>query len=144
MQVNPYVVFNGNCAEALDFYKKAFSGEVKMISRYKDAPAEQGYVTPSEVAELILHAQLDIGGVVIMFCDTSPGLPYNVGNNIMLSVAFDCGEAAKAAFANLKEGGSVIMELQETFWSKCFGMVADKYGVIWQITLAGREHVTHK
>ncbi|MCL2362328.1 MAG: VOC family protein [Defluviitaleaceae bacterium] len=144
MQVNPYVVFNGNCAEALAFYEKAFNGKIGMISRYKDAPAAEGYVTPPEVGELILHAQLDIGGAVIMFCDTSPHLPYNVGNNIMLSVAFDSEDATKAAFAGLKDGGTVVMEMQETFWSKCFGMVTDKYGVTWQTTVVGRAHVTHK
>jgi len=144
MQVNPYIVLGGNCAEALEFYEKAFNGKVTMISRYKDAPAQEGYVTPPEFAEFILHAQIDIGGAIIMFCDNSPHLPYNVGNHVMLSVAYDCDDAAKAAFAGLKEGGTVLMELQETFWSKCFGMVKDKYGFVWQITLVGQEHVTHK
>jgi len=38
-------------------------------------------------------------------------------------------------FAALKEGSKVSMELQETFWSKCFGSLTDKFGIIWNISI---------
>ena len=144
MKINPYVVFNGNCAEALQFYERAFNAKVTMISRYKDSPPEDGYVAPPEEADLIMHAQLDLGGEVLMFCDVTADVPYTVGSNIAISVAFDTESAAKVAFSALKDGGVVSVELQETFWSKCFGSLTDKFGIIWQITILGQEHVVHK
>lgn len=134
MRISPYVSFGGNCEEAIRFYEKAFNVTAE-IMRYKDAPPENGYETPAGNENLVMHAQFELKGEIIMFCDTPPEYPVKVGENIAIMVEFDDTETAKAAFDALKEGGEVGMELQETFWSKCFGSLTDKFGINWNISI---------
>jgi len=76
-----------------------------------------------------------------MFSDTFPGTPYTVGDNISLAVVGKDVDELKSAFGKLKEGGNVTMELQETFWSKCYGQVQDKFGIQWQFSHDAEEMV---
>ena len=134
MKISPYISFSGNCEEALSFYEKAFNVKAE-IMRYKDAPEDNGYQVQESTKNLIMHAQFEIGGEIIMLCDTPPEYPINNGNNIGIMAEFDNVETAKSAFDALKEGGEVSMEMQETFWSKCFGSLTDKFGIIWNISI---------
>ncbi|MDR0325442.1 MAG: VOC family protein [Oscillospiraceae bacterium] len=134
MRICPYVAFNGNCAEAVAFYEKAFKVKAE-IMRYKDAPPEDGYQAPEGTENLVMHAQFELGGAMVMLCDVPPENPVTVGDNITIMAEFDATAAATAAFNILKEGGEVIMELQETFWSKCFGSLTDKFGINWNISI---------
>jgi PhnB protein len=134
MNINPYVSFNGNCADAVTFYEKAFNVEAE-IMRYKDAPASDGYQASKETENLVMHAQFEIAGEMLMFCDMPPEEPVTIGTNIAIMAEFDDVDSAKAAFAALKEGGKIIMDIQETFWSKCFGSLTDKFGIIWNISI---------
>ena len=133
MKISPYISFGGNCAQAIALYEKAFGVKVDIL-RYKDAPPENGYQAPAGAENFIMHASLAIGGETIMLSDMPPEYPVIVGNNITVMVEFDDEGAAKAAFAILREGGEVAMELQETFWSKCFGSLTDQFGVHWNIS----------
>jgi len=128
------VSFNGNCAEAVAFYEKALNVKAE-IMRYKDAPPENDYQVPEGTENLVMHAQFEIDGAMIMFCDMPPETPVNVGENIVIMAEFDSVDKAKAAFEALKEGGEVSMEIQETFWSKCFGSLTDKFGIGWNISI---------
>jgi PhnB protein len=105
------------------------------ISRYKDAPPDNGYFAAEGTENLIMHAQFDIGGEMVMFCDTPPEYPVKIGGNITIMAEFDSEEAARKAFSALKDGGEVAMELQETFWSKCFGSLTDKFGIDWNVSV---------
>ena len=134
MKICPYVVFSGNCAEAVKFYEKVFNVEAE-IMRYNEAPPEEGYELQAGTEDLIMHAQFELGGASIMFCDTPPEYPVTTGDNITIMAEFDSADAAKSAFDALKEGGKVSMELQETFWSKCFGSLTDKFGINWHISI---------
>jgi len=134
MKISPYISFAGNAAEAIAFYEKAFSATAEIL-RYKDAPQEHGYQTPAELENYVMHGQIKLGSESIMFCDSPPEYPVNVGHNIVLTVEFDDGETLKAAYEALKEGGEVAMELQETFWSKAFASVTDKFSISWNLTL---------
>ena len=134
MRICPYVSFNGNCAEAVAFYEKALNVKAE-IMRYKDAPPENDYQVPEGTENLVMHAQFEIDGAMIMFCDMPPETPVNVGENIVIMAEFDSVDKAKAAFEALKEGGEVSMEIQETFWSKCFGSLTDKFGIGWNISI---------
>ena len=138
MKVNPYVSFSGNCAEALAFYEKAFNVTAEII-RYKDAPPDNGYEVAAGNENLVMHAQFSLGNDALMFCDTPPEYPVAIGDNVAISVGFDDIDTAKKVFAELAEGGEVGMELQETFWSKCFGSLTDKFGINWQITIDCRD-----
>ena len=134
MRICPYVSFSGNCEEAVALYEKAFNVKAE-IMRYKDAPPDNGYQTPEGTENLVMHAQFELGGEMIMLCDTPPEYPVKAGDNIAVMAEFDNADAAKAAFDALKEGGNVCMEIQETFWSKCFGSLTDKFGINWNISI---------
>lgn len=134
MRISPYVSFSGNCAEAVAFYERAFNVKAE-IMRYKDAPPDNGYQTPEGTENLVMHAQFELGGEIVMLCDTPPEYPVKSGENIAIMVEFDDTDTAKAAFEALKEGGEVGMEIQETFWSKCFGSLTDKFGINWNISI---------
>ena len=69
-----------------------------------------------------------------MFSDVFPGSPFIAGNNISLSLVNADMDGNQAAFDKLKEGGTVVMELQETFWSKSYGGLTDKFGIEWQFS----------
>jgi len=134
MRISPYISFNGNCEEAVLFYEKAFNVKAE-IMRYKDAPKENDYQVQEGTENLIMHAQFELNGEMIMFADMPPEYPVKTGNNIAIMAEFDNTEIAKSAFDALKENSTVTMELQETFWSKCFGSLIDKFGIYWNISI---------
>jgi PhnB protein len=103
--------------------------------RYKDAPPEDDYEIAPDTQDLIMHAQFEVDGEMIMLCDVPPEHPATIGNNITLMAEFDSADKATSAFNALKDGGEVTMELQETFWSKHFGSLTDKFGINWHISV---------
>lgn len=134
MAVNVYLNFNGNCRAAVEFYAQVFRTEKPQFMTFGEAPPNPEYPLPEEAKNLIMHTRLKIGGSMIMFSDTFPGSPFVEGNNISLVVVVKDMEEIKAYFNQLREGGTVEMDLQETFWSKCYGSLRDKYGIAWQIS----------
>jgi PhnB protein len=134
MRICPYVAFNGNCAEAVALYEKAFGVKAE-IMRYKDAPPEDGYQAPESTKNLVMHAQFELGGEMVMLCDVPPDSPVKIGENIAIMAEFDDVDTLKAVFAALREGGEVSMELQKTFWSECFGSLTDKFGIMWNLSV---------
>ncbi|WP_096200434.1 VOC family protein [Bacillus sp. FJAT-45350] len=139
MAIDVYLTFNGNCREAVEFYSDVFKTEVPQIMIFGDSPPNPEYPLPEEAKNLIMHARLTINGSTVMFSDTFPGTPFVTGNNISLAVVSKNKEDIQSYFDKIKEGGNVGMELQETFWSKCYGQVTDKFGVIWQLNLNTEE-----
>lgn len=135
MPVHAYLVFNGNCREAVDFYKDAFQTEASQMMTFGESPQNPEFPLPEDAKELIMHARLNVSGSEIMFSDNFPGTPYTVGNNITLAVIMNKQEEITSAYEKLKQGGHVRMELQETFWSKWYGTVTDQFGVHWQFSL---------
>lgn len=139
MAVDIYFNFNGNCREAVEFYAGVFETDKPKIMTYGDAPANPNYTPPEEAKNLVLHTQININGSNIMFSDVFPGSPYVVGNNINVVIVRQNIDEIKSIFNKLKEGGTVNMDLQETFWSKCYGTLTDKFGIGWQFNLDSRE-----
>jgi PhnB protein len=139
MAVNVYVNFNGNCREAVEFYAQVFGTEKPQIMSFGDAPANPEYPTPENAKNLVMHAQLNITGSTVMFSDCFPGMSFVAGNNISLTVVSKNMDEIQSFFTKLKEGGTVGMELQETFWSKCYGMLTDKFGIQWQLSHEGEQ-----
>jgi len=126
-----YLSFNGNCRQAYEFYAEIFAAEKGDLSTYGEAPPSEGYETPEETKDLILHGEMIIHGTKVMFSDTFPGSPFAIGNNVTLALVLSDADAVKDAYHKLREGGEVLMDLQETFWSKCYGSLVDKFGVTW-------------
>lgn len=134
MAIDVYLNFNGNCREAAEFYADVFKTEKPEIMTFGEAPQHPDFVLPEEAKDLVLHTRLNINGSNVMFSDTFPGTPFVEGNNISLAFVSKDEETIKTVFNALKEGGKVSMELQETFWSKCYGSLKDKFGIEWQFS----------
>jgi PhnB protein len=131
LHVQPYLFFQGRADEAIAFYQEALGAKVVMLMRFKDnpeAPLEARASDPR--AEKVMHARLEIGDSVVLLSDgmKSDG-PRFQDFSLTLSVASE--DEAGRAFAALKEGGSVVEPLSKTFFSPCFGMVTDRFGVLW-------------
>ncbi|MGP7816394.1 VOC family protein [Niallia sp. 01092] len=132
MSVNAYINFNGNCREAVEFYAEVFGTEMTQIMTFGETPPHPDYPLPDEAKNLVMHTMLIIDGSPVMFSDVFPGMPFIEGNNITLAVVNSNMEEMISLFNKLKEGGTVGMDLQETFWSKLYGQVTDKFGIHWQ------------
>jgi PhnB protein len=135
MTIEPYLFFNGRCEEAIEFYKKVLGAEVLMLMRYKESrePTPPGMVPPGWDNK-IMHATLRIGNANVMASGgCSEGTNFQ-GFSLSLTAADEAD--AKRKFAALAEGGQVQMPLGKTFWSPCFGMVADRFGVGWMVIVA--------
>jgi len=135
MTIEPYLFFNGRCEEAIEFYKKALGAEVLMLMRYKESPeAPPPGMVPPGWDDKIMHTSLRIGNANMMASDgCSDGLNFQ-GFSLSLAVANET--EAKRVFDALSDGGQVRMPLTKTFWSPCFGMVADRFSVGWMVTVA--------
>jgi len=133
MKISPYLYFNGNAAEAIAFYEKAFGGKA-VIMKYKDVGAyDKSYTIPKGTEDYVCHANMNLGSEMIMCCDTPEKT--NAGDCVQIMVSFDSIEQVKKVFDVLKESGEIIMELQKTFWSELNGMITDKYGITWNLCL---------
>ena len=132
MAVDVYLNFNGNCREVVDFYAEVFGTVEPKIMTFGETPPNPEYPLPEEAKDLVMHTRLNISGSNVMFSDVFPGMPFVEGNNISLAFVSTDLDEITSVFSKLKEGGSVGMELQETFWSKCYGSVKDKFGIEWQ------------
>ncbi|WP_195572463.1 VOC family protein [Paenibacillus sp. 1001270B_150601_E10] len=132
MAVNVYLNFNGNCREAVEFYADVFGTEQPQIMSFGDGPPNPEYPLPEEAKHLVMHARLTISGSNVMFSDTFPGMPFVVGNNVSLAIVTNDLKNLENWFHKLKVDGKVSMELQETFWSKRYGQITDKFGIEWQ------------
>ena len=141
MSVDVYLNFNGNCREAVEFYAEAFGTEKPQIMTFGDSPPNPEYPLAEEAKGLVMHTRLNIQGSNVMFSDVFPGMPFVEGNNISLAIVSENEDEIKSFFTKLKEGGSVGMDLQETFWSKCYGQVKDKFGIEWQLNYDNGETV---
>lgn len=131
MAVNAYLIFDGNCREALEFYAEAFDTKIIELKTFGEANVP-GITTEQE--DLILHGRIQVADAEIMFSDNNPEFPYTVGNNITLAVITPDEAFIQASFKKLAVGGQVHMELQKTFWSDCYGNLADRFGVEWQLS----------
>jgi len=133
MQLEMFINFDGNCREAVEFYAKVFKSEIGNLMTYGEAPPDPNYTVPEADKDRIMYAGIPIGGMVLMFMDMASDWPLVVGNNINPTISIDDKDEITRIFTELKEDGEVYMELQETFFSEWYGMVQDKFGVIWQI-----------
>lgn len=135
MPVEVYLNFNGNCREAAMYYAKVFETDAPQIMTFGDTPPNPEYPLPEEAKDLVMHTRLNINGSTVMFSDVFPGMPFIQGNNVSLSLLSQDEDKLRIWFSRLQDGGTVSMELQETFWSKCYGNLTDRFGIEWQFNL---------
>lgn len=125
--VKPYITFNGNCEEAINFYAENLGGTIDGFHRVGDSPMASEGADPNK----IMHTRLTVGDSVIMASDSFGPQSPNVGNNISLAIGSDDIPKATEMFNKMAEGGTVIMPMGETYWAAAFGMLTDKYGINW-------------
>lgn len=123
----PYLNFNGNAAEALEFYAKALNGKITQQQTFGGANMAQD----ETMKDKILHAVLEADQLKIMVSDCPPGVSVHSGDQVSLSLNFSDLESIEKTFSALAEGGNITMPLQDTFWGARFGMTKDKFGVHW-------------
>ena len=128
-----FICFDGDCREAVEFYAKVFKTEVQNLMTYADAPPDPNYATPEVDRNRVMYAGLKLGGITVMFSDYPAGSEFIKGNNVTPTYSVDDKDEVTRIFNELKEGGEVQMELGQVFFSELYGMVKDKFGVIWQI-----------
>jgi PhnB protein len=130
--IQPYIFFGGRCAEALEFYKTALGAQVDMLMHFKDSPEPHpsGSLPPG-YENKVMHATFHIGASTLMASDGC-GEGENF-SGFKLSISVTSETDANRVFGALAEGGQVIMPLAKTFWSPCFGMVTDRFGVGWMV-----------
>jgi PhnB protein len=137
--LNPYLIFDGNAREAVHFYEKALGGKVMGIMTFGDMPADPNHPLTDDMKDRVMHAHLKVGDADLMFSDTFPGMPYQPGNSIQIAIHPREEARAREIFAALEDGGQVIMPLQKTDWSPLYGIVKDKFGVIFQVNVPGEQ-----
>ena len=131
--VQPYLFFGGRCEEALEFYRAALGAEVLMLMRYKESP-EPTPGLPAGFEDKIMHAYFRVGRTELMASDgMHHGDPEFDGFSLSVAVR-DEGEAERV-FAALSDGGKLEMPLAPTFWSPKFGMVEDRFGLSWMVSV---------
>jgi PhnB protein len=129
MKLTPYIHFEGNAEEALNFYKDVFGGEVLVLSRYGDSPMP----TDDDYKQKIIHSRLAFGNNLLMISDTFKGNKVYTNGNIQLSIEMPDADSVDVVFSKLAEGGKITMPLQVQFWGAKFGMLQDKFGVSWML-----------
>ena len=135
--IQPYLFFGGRCEEALEFYRSAIGADVELLMRYKESPEPTPPGMLDEGFEdKVMHASFRVGGTTVMASD---GCSPEDGkfNGFMLSLNVPGEADANRAFTALSEGGTVKMPLTKTFWSPCFGMLTDKFGLGWMVSVPG-------
>jgi len=127
MKLNPYLHFDGDAEEALNFYKNALGGEVIALSRHGDnpMPCDEDWKTK------VMHSRLLFEGNLIMISDMYKGSAVKKEGNVVLSIEVETIDKINEIFVKMSEGSTIIMELQDTFWGARFGMLKDKFGVDW-------------
>jgi PhnB protein len=135
MRVEPYLFFNGRCEEAVEFYKKALGAEVAMLMRFKDSPEPHapGMLPPGSENK-VMHVSFRVGNTTVMASDGfCKGQTDFQGFSLSLTVSNEAD--ADRVFSALADGGQVQMPLNKTFWSPRFGMVTDRFGLGWMVTV---------
>ena len=136
MRVETYLFFDGRCEEAIEFYKKILGAEVTMLMRFKDSPEPQqpGMIPPGSENK-IMHVSFRVGDTTVMASDgRCTGQANFQGFSLSITVANEA--EADRKFAALAEGGQVQMPMAKTFWSPRFGMVTDRFGLGWMVSVA--------
>jgi PhnB protein len=135
MRVEPYLFFNGRTEEAIEYYRRALGAEVTMLMRFRDSPEPpQAGMVPPGAEDKVMHSSFSVGDTTIMASDGNcQGQPSFQGFSLSITAANEA--EAERKFAALAEGGTVQQPLIETFFSPRFGMVADRFGVPWMITV---------
>jgi PhnB protein len=131
MQINPYLFFDGDCREALEFYAAVLNGRIEAMLTYRETPG--GPNVGEDWRDKILHARLAIGDSIILASDSPPSFGPVKPSGFYVSLSLPTTEEGERAFNALAEGGEVRMPFAQTFWARGFGMLVDRFQTPWMI-----------
>lgn len=130
-RLNPYISFDGNARQAMEFYKDVFGGTLEMNTFGEFGAPDPAY------ADKIMHAMLETdSGFTLMGADTPPGMEHNPGDNITVSLSGDDGDELRGYWKRLSDGGTVSVPLEKQMWGDEFGQCVDQFGVPWMVNIA--------
>ncbi|MDE9366892.1 VOC family protein [Luteipulveratus sp. YIM 133132] len=133
-RLNPYISFDGQAKEAMDFYHAVLGGEL-----HSNTFGEYGADGPD--ADKVMHSQLETpAGFTLMAADTPQGMEHKPGDNISISLSGDDADNLRGWFEKLADGGRVTMPLEKQIWGDEFGMLVDRFGIAWLVNIAGEEN----
>jgi PhnB protein len=130
MQLNPYLLFNGDCEQALKYYEQTLGGKIESMMTFAGTPAAEH--VPAEWGNKVLHGSIKIDGDELMVSDAPPG-HYETPKGISVSLSLNDRAKAERIFNALAENGTVQMPFEKTFWASGFGMCVDRFGIPWMI-----------
>ena len=130
MKIEPYLNFNGQCADAFRFYEKVFGGKIEAITTHGESPIA-GEV-PADWHPLVLHARMTVGDIDLMGSDSPPDR-YERPQGIWVSVNITDPAEAERVFSALADNATIVMPFEQTFWAQRFGMLVDRFGIPWMI-----------
>lgn len=139
MQVQPYLFFEGCCEQALAFYTRALGARIETAMHFRDCPepaagcADQPM--PEGYEDKIMHCEFRIGDTLLLASDGLCGGSPDFQGFALTLVTTDKAEAEQK-FSALCDGGEVQMPMAATFFSPAFGMVRDRFGILWNIYAA--------
>ena len=134
MKIEPYLFFNGRCEEAVEFYRQAVGAKVEALIRFKESPEPPNpdCPVPPGWEDKVMHGSFRIGETLVMASDGHGGAPAEF-RGFGLSITVKDTAEAKQVFDALADGGQVQAPLSPTFFSPSFGMVVDRFGVMWMV-----------
>ena len=133
MNFTPYLSFNGRCDEAIAFYTRALGAKVQMLMRFSDSPEPPPPdCVPPGFENKVMHAELRVGEARLMCTDGPTGQEPGF-RNVSIAVELPDESQVRRMFDALVDGGQVMMPPGRTFWSPCFGMLTDRFGLGWMI-----------
>ncbi len=130
--INAYLFFDGNCADAMRYYQRTLGGEIEAMLTYGESPEKDKI--PEGGEDRIMHASLRIGELRLLASDCNPGETYDGMKGFSLSLSYPTPDEARRIFNKLSDGGKVTLPLGSTFWSDAFGMVTDRFGTPWMLS----------
>lgn len=132
MSLSPYLHFDGTCEQALRFYAAVFGDPSPQFMAYDQMPD----APPNGAAGRILHGQVVVAGGLLLASDAPPGMQADPQAGVSISADLPDEARARAAFDRLAEGGEILMPFEATFFSPGFGMVKDRFGTHWMVSIS--------
>ncbi|MCX4911083.1 VOC family protein [Streptomyces sp. NBC_00878] len=130
-RLNPYISFDGDARQAMEFYKEVFGGTLA-LNTFGESGASG---TPE--ADKIMHGMLETpSGFTLMGADTPPGMDYTPGGNFSVSLSGDDDTELRGYWEKLSAGGTVIVPLDKQMWGDVFGMCSDRFGISWMVNIS--------
>jgi PhnB protein len=129
-KLNPYITFDGNARQAMEYYEQVFGGTLR-LNTFGEYGADD-----KALADKIMHAQLETtSGYTLMASDLAPGMTHNPGDNIVVSLSGEDADELRGYWEKLTAGGTVSMPLEKQMWGDEYGACTDQFGVSWMIDI---------